>query len=446
MRYFNVVIVLIIFFPVLQAETLDLDVCISEALEKSESIKGRTASIEASSYDAKSTYYNFFPSVDISYKYMKLEYYNKPDPIVLPISDPPVQFGFPLPEWQNSFEISAVQPITPLWAIDKGYSAKKMVTEIERQKLSLDSNHLKTTITELYNSYLLLDDVSKLMDDTASFLKKYKEIANNFVAEGMSDKRAVLKIDIELERVAKEKQNVAGQQSVIMTAISLFIDRDEGSFSLKPEERKHTVISKSYDDLAVIQNNNRPEIKMLKNAGKISEMISQASLSPFLPTVALALGYKNDFEATSLSPEGTFYFGGVISWDIGSDFVSNYYTYKKSRAEEVRTKFDGEASRKQMLVQLKSAYSGILVKESEIALSEKEVIEAEENLRIEENKYKEKMTTETDLLNALLNLKKANTSLISAYYNHKTALHSLANMLGVNISDISETTNNQINK
>lgn len=446
MKFFRVIMVLAVFVSVLHAETIDLDMCISEALEKSDSIKGRKSSVEALSYDAKSTYYNFFPTVDISYKYMKLEYYNKPDPIVLPISDPPVQFGFPLPEWQNSFEISAVQPITSLWAINRGYSAKKLATEIERMRLTLDSNQLRTKIVELYNSYQLLDEVSKLLDDTTVFLKRYKDTANNFVTEGMSDKRAVLKIDIELERVAKEKQNAEGQKAVIKTAIALFIDRDEESFTLISGNRRYSVISKSYQDLVDIQKNNRPEIKMLKNADEISEMISQASLSPFLPTVALALGYKNDFEATSLSPEGTFYFGGVISWDIGSDFISNYYTYKKSRADKIRTKFDGEASKKQMLVQLKSVYSDILVRESEIVLSGKEIIEAEENLRIEENKYNEKMTTETDLLNALLNLKKANTSLISAYYNHKTALHSMANMLGVDVNDISETTNNQIYK
>lgn len=431
-----------VFSTFLYGEPINVETCIEEAIKNSEAIKGQKAAIEASASDVKSTMFNYYPTAKISYKYMKLAYNNEPDPIVLPF-EPPVEFEIPLPGWQNNVEASIVQPITSLWVVYKGYSAKKLVNEIEHLKLSLDSNQLRLKIIEFYNSYFMLEEAVRLLDQTTDYLKKYKEIAASFVKEEMTDKRAVLKIDIELERVQKEQRNITGQQSVIKTAISLFIDREENSFTLEPEKRKPAYLSKSYKEIIEIQESFRPEIKMLEKTDAIAENISDISLHPFIPNLALVSGYKHDFEATSFSPKGVFYFGGALEWGIGFDFVSNYYKHNKAKAEMIKTKFNNVESKKQMILQVRSLYEEILVKESEIDLSKKEITEAKENLRIEESKYKEKMTTETDLLNALLSLKKATTSLTTACYQHQTALNKLAVILGVNLEEITKNKNNQ---
>jgi len=430
----------------LHGEAIDMDSCFIEALQKSNAIKSRQMSVKASISDSNSSFFNFFPTAKISYKYVKLEYYNKPDPIVIPIPEMPVEFSFPLPEWQNAVEVSIVQPITPLWIVDKGYSVKKLVTEIERLRLTSDSNHLKARIVEFYNSYFMLEEALELINKTELYLKKYQQIAENYIAEEMSDKRASLKIDIELKRVEKEKQNIIGNQSIIKTAVALLIDRDENAFTLKQDERKALHIAKSYKELLDIQESNRPEIKMLKKADIIAGKIRDTSYLPFMPAVALVAGYNHDFGHTDMSPEGTFYVGGAAEWGIGFDFVSNYHKFGKADAEMAKAKLDNAESRKQMILQIKSLYSNILVKESEMALSKKEIIEAAENLRIEEDKYKEKMTTDADLLSALLTKKKADTSLISAYYNHRISISNLAGILGVDIKDIAVAKENKIDE
>ncbi|HSA34525.1 MAG TPA: TolC family protein, partial [bacterium] len=61
--------------------------------------------------------------------------------------------------------------------------------------------------------------------------------------------------------------------------------------------------------------------------------------------------------------------------------------------------------------------------------AEREV--AAENLRIEESKYQEKLTTETDLLAANLQERQAKTSYITAIFQYKIALQKLAGTIGV---------------
>ncbi len=418
------------------ADVLDIDTCISEALTKSELVKSSKEAVNAASSDAKGTFMNFLPTAKISYNYMKLEYYNEPEPMSIPITDPPINIEFPLPEWQNNVEVSITQPITPLWSVYKGYSAKNLAAEIQRLQLTLTENQLKSKIREYYNTYFMLEESAELIDETNGYLMKYKEMADMMIEEGITDKRATLKIDIELARTAKEKQNIKGNQSIIKTAIALMVDRDEDSFTLEKPSKKSTEFNKSYKELLNLQEDLRPEMKMLKKSDVIADNIYDTNIQPFIPTLALVAGYKNDFEASMLSPEGTFYVGGALEWNIGFDWIKNGYGLSKAKSENIKTKLENIDSRKNMYLQIKSLYTDLLVKKSTINLSEKEVIEAEENLRIEDSKYKEKMTTETDLLNALVSLKQAKTSLISSYYDYCNSLNSLAGVLGTDIEEL----------
>lgn len=434
----NILVFMLIFISVnvVYAESLDLDSCISESLTNSEIVKSNIEAINAASADKKGNFIDFLPTTKISYNYMKLKYYNKPKPISIPITTPPIEIEFPLPEWQNNVELTLTQPITPLWSIYKGYSAKTLATEIKKLQLTLTKNQLKSKIREYYNNYFMLEESSQLIDETYSYLKQYKKTAEMFVKEGITDKRAILKIDIELAKIEKERQNILGNQSIIKTAVALMINRDENSFTLEKPEKKIAAFSKTYKELLALQKRSRPEIKMLNKSNAIADNIYDTNIQPFIPTLALVAGYKNDFEATTLAPEGTFYAGGILEWNIGLDWVKNGYKLSKAKSERIKTKLENIDSRKSMYLQIKSLYTDILVKKSAINLSNKEVIEAKENLRIEESKYEEKMTTETDLLNALLSLKKAKTSVISSYYNYCNSLNSLASIIGIETKEL----------
>ena len=73
-----------------------------------------------------------------------------------------------------------------------------------------------------------------------------------------------------------------------------------------------------------------------------------------------------------------------------------------------------------------------------IEISKREIESAEENLRIEEDKYKAKMTTETDLLNASVSLRSAKLGLLTALYEHEVALHTLAITIGTEYGNITK--------
>ena len=74
-----------------------------------------------------------------------------------------------------------------------------------------------------------------------------------------------------------------------------------------------------------------------------------------------------------------------------------------------------------MILQVTKMFSDLNVKFKEIKIAKKQIESAKENLRIEESKYKQNMTTETELLKANLDLRQAKTAFLSAVYKFKIA-------------------------
>ena len=128
--------------------------------------------------------------------------------------------------------------------------------------------------------------------------------------------------------------------------------------------------------------------------------------------------------------------GGVLSWDFGVDTAQAFFDYKSVKAESVIKKLENIKLRKDMALQIRKMFVNLKVLEKTILIDQSQVDSAKENMRIEEAKYKNQMTSETDLLSAVLNLKKAETSKISNKYQHEIALKKIVLTSGLDIKDI----------
>ncbi|HOG44510.1 MAG TPA: TolC family protein, partial [bacterium] len=82
------------------------------------------------------------------------------------------------------------------------------------------------------------------------------------------------------------------------------------------------------------------------------------------------------------------------------------------------------------------SFNDVETKYQAIEVATREIASATENLRIEEDKYREKMTTETDLLDASISLRSAKLKLLTSMYEHLVALNRLAITVGVDYQTI----------
>ena len=183
---------------------------------------------------------------------------------------------------------------------------------------------------------------------------------------------------------------------------------------------------------------NRLEYKLLEKSENVYEYSEMMAAQPLIPTLALVAGYKKNWDAGGSSPENTLFIGGTLSWSIGFDWGKTAFDIKQSKHKKVQTRLENAATKKQLSLQLTQLENDVEIKAMAIEISKREIESAEENLRIEEDKYKAKMTTETDLLNASISLRSAKLGLLTALYEHEVALHTLAITIGTEYGDITD--------
>ena len=416
------------------AETFSLEECIERSLKESEKIKAMQESEEAAKSGKDGTVFSFLPTATLDAGIQWMKY--KPEQGEMNVAGMSIPVSFP--DKSRTLGITVVQPITPLWSVSYGYKSLETAEDIAKLQRELSEDQLKLEVMNLFYNYQLLNESMEILNETKEQLQKYYEQAKNFYDAGVVDKRSVLKIEIEMTRLEQQIQTVIGNTNLIKKNIGILINAPADSFELKKKEVSENNLSADNSQLEKIMLDNRLEYKLLEKSENVYEYSEMMSAQPLIPTLALVAGYKKNWDAGGSSPENTLFIGGQLSWSIGFDWGKTAFDIKQSKHKKVQTRLENAATRKQLSLQLTQLENDVEIKAMAIEISKREIESAEENLRIEEDKYKAKMTTETDLLNASVSLRSAKLGLLTALYEHEVALHTLAITIGTEYGNITE--------
>ena len=416
------------------AETFSLEECIERSLKESEKIKAMQESEEAAKSGKDGTVFSFLPTATLDAGIQWMKY--KPEQGEMNVAGMSIPVSFP--DKSRTLGITVVQPITPLWSVSYGYKSLETAEDIAKLQRELSEDQLKLEVMNLFYNYQLLNESMEILNETKEQLQKYYEQAKNFYDAGVVDKRSVLKIEIEMTRLEQQIQTVIGNTNLIKKNIGILINAPADSFELKKKEVSENNLSADNSQLEKIMLDNRLEYKLLEKSENVYEYSEMMSAQPLIPTLALVAGYKKNWDAGGSSPENTLFIGGQLSWSIGFDWGKTAFDIKQSKHKKVQTRLENAATRKQLSLQLTQLENDVEIKAMAIEISKREIESAEENLRIEEDKYKAKMTTETDLLNASVSLRSAKLGLLTALYEHEVALHTLAITIGTEYGKITE--------
>jgi len=454
------VLFLLFLLPV-NGETLDLSQLIDQSVKNSEKVKIQNARVEKSVNDRKSIAMNFLPKTKIDIKMLELKYAPEPEPLTLDITPlmglmeqsinesspipidlpdevPPMEVPIEIPQHQRKLDVTLVQPVTQLWEIYHGYKARKINSDIQKLKTELTKDQIEIQVTEYFLTYNMINEVLTLLEETDKQLDRYLYTTEKYIENGLADKRALLKIDIEKAKVAKEKAKYEGVQEVIKTALAYLIEKDEKDFEIESYSAGFQQVK--IDTVSIIENQkkSRIEFRLLKKGDEIRGHLNKKSFQQFVPQIAFTMGFKKDWDYTVINPEGVFFVGGVLSWDLGVGTAKAVFEHKSVKAESTIRILENIKLRKDMALQIKKMLVDVKVLEKTMLIDGTQIESAKESLRIEEEKYKQNMTSETDLLSAVLKLKKAETSKITNRYRHELALRKISLTSGLSVAEIAE--------
>lgn len=407
-----------------------LEKSIAEALANSYKIKARAERIEQAMDIKNQARADFLPKLGTAYSYTRL-------------SEPPVGrssaiFGTPAlvvgTEDNYRWTWFLRQPLFTGFALISSYKLAELGIDQSHLEFELEKLDLILRVKEAYFNILGADKAVEVAKTTVESLTQTVKVARSFFEVGMIPINDVLKAEVELanaeQSLVRARNSAQTTRAAFNTVLARMADTPvevEDILVFKPEVGEYA----EYEKKAL---ENRPEIKILDvNLLQTDQQIRLAK-SKYFPEISLTYQYISEGDEASV--KGSPYVDAnhwevlaVANWTFW-EWGKTYYAGREKESlkrQLMETKSDVEDG---IRLQLKQAILELDAAAKNIPTTLKGVNAGEENLRVNEERYKAQVSTITDLLDAQTLLARARLEYYRALYDHNLAKARLERALG----------------
>ncbi len=407
---------------------LTLEESIKIALERNLKLHSAMEGVAGSEFRRKAAMTDFFSKWTGQYGYT---FYNSPVTVGYVAITLPT--GKVINTDREIYNLSTTisQPLFAGGSILSNYRNEKLGVDISKTDVETVKRDIILLVREGYFNILRAEKFLDVAQQTVKQFSAQLEVTKAFFEVGIVPKNDVLQAEV---RLANAKQALVRTENDVVLAKSSFnsllrreidtplqiIDILEYSpFSLRFEESLKEALEK------------RPEIRTANLKIAQSKEGVKIAKSGFFPTINLLGNYSRVSDEPLLGG----YRGerwtvqGLATFTLG-DWGKTAYKVGESKVKVTQ----GEDSKVQLIegitLEVKNDYQIILVAEKNISVSEKAIEQAEENLRMNEERYKYQVATATDVLDAVILLALARVNYYGALSDFNIAKARLERAMG----------------
>jgi len=403
-----------------------LDAGVKEAIENNWSVKAKEEKVSESAYAEKGAKADMLPQVSTSYTYYHLG--------IVPSIE---AMGFKLEmSDQNNYEwaTSIKQPIFTGYALTSAHELAKLGIDQSKMAVELEKLDLALRVKEAYFNILKSDKAVGVEKSAVESLESHLSVAKNFYDVGMIPVNDVLKAEVEL---ANAKHSlIKGENDARLARMSF-----------------NVLLSKSVDetfdveDILVYTPENPDQQQSLEKAMKARPAMKSLDISDeqidrqitiakskYYPEVAASASYSKAGDTPNVSGSN---FSLSHQWQVGIGITWTLWDWNKAKSsvrqnETMKTELykTRKAVEDGIKLEVKKAILDLKEAEEKIPAARKAVEQAEENLRVSEERYKAQVSTSTEVLDAQTLLSQARMNYYSALYDHNLARAGLLRAVG----------------
>ncbi|MEN6358619.1 MAG: TolC family protein [Smithella sp.] len=434
LRVFTFAVFVLILPSALFAQPLTLEESIAIALKHSFVINIAKEGTRGAEAQKKEAMTGFLPKFSTSYSYTRL---NEEPNFYFPGFPPLMPAENMITGTINNYNwvVEARQPLFAGGGILANYEASKVAEDAARVEETAKTLDVVLDVKIAYFNILRMQRLTDTARRQVEMLGAHSEVADNFFRVGLIPKNDMLQAEVEL---ANGKQTLVKAKNAVQLTkarLNTILKRDV----LTPVEivdiLDYKPMRQSFDECLGIARQHRPELKIsalrVEQAGK---MVSAAK-SEFFPAVSLVGNYARFGDTASLS--GTQY-KDTESWQVMAVTSWNFWEWGKTKyrvdagkARENQAMDQTRELNDQIALEIKNAFLVLQEAESQIAVSQKVIEQAEENFRIAEARYKERVARSTEVLDAQTLLTKAKAEYANALADYNIAHARLQRAMGV---------------
>jgi outer membrane protein len=434
LRLFLIIPMLLVFHTAVpaaeKAGVMTLQDSIDMALQRNVTVNSAREGVKASEAKKNEAFTGFLPRFSTAYSYSRL---NEAPQVKLSLTGyQPIETGT---EDNYNWFVELRQPIFAGGRILSTFQASRIGLDISRvEELSTIQNIVLETRAAYFN-ILKAEKLLEVAKQSVEQRTAQRDLAQNFFDVGLIPKNDLLTAEVELAN---------GTQLLVRAENGLEISRAKFNTVLRrginepvsvEDILKYEAYEKTLEECFRMAAEQRPEIK--SSALKVEQAQKQVDVaaSEFYPSVNLSGRYGRFGEYADL--RGSLYQDpeswsvlAVASWDFWEWGRTKYNRdFYQSRQQQAQDALIGV--RDQVALDVKSAYLSMKEAEKRIRVSGKSIEQADENLRIYQERYRVQVATSKDVLDAQTLLVRARADYYDALGDYQIALARLERSMGV---------------
>ena len=408
-------------------DPLSLREAVRLALQENKGIAAATATVRASESRILQARSGVLPKVNYS------ESFSRSDNPVFVFSSLLTQHQFgaenfnigPLnrPDFLNNFQS---QVIVDQVLYDAGQTrnsvrtaelAKEMTGE-EKRRMDME---VIAAVSRAYFGVLLATDSLKTAEAAVHSAQADLQRAENVRAAGMSTDVDVLSIRVHLAAVSEQRIRKSADLEVARAALNDALGLPLDS----PHTLTTALASVDYPEAALDilerqADGRRPEALASRLAVNLAQVQSETAHSGLLPQVSFRAAFEADRQRF-VTRGGTNWLAGVsLRWNLFNGFAD------KGRIEEAgyvrqRAEADEQRTASAIRLQVRRAWADLHTAGQRIETAKAAAAEAEESLRITQNRYEAGMSNVTDLLRTEIAVLESRTRYLTAVHDQRIA-------------------------
>lgn len=339
------------------------------------------------------------------------------------------------PDEEYNFITSFSQPIFTGFALINQYKIASLGLDVAEFAEKLTRQDVILDAKNAYYSILKAQKLVNVAEDTVRQINSQKEVAENMYQVGMSPLNDLLQSQVQLANAKQELITAQNNLEIAKSQFNTLLRRPVNDTVNIAEILDYTAFDKDIEYCLEEAKGNRLEIEVAALDVEIAERDYKLSQRDFFPSVNLTGTYTK--RGTDWDVDGGEGIGDDTFWDIQA--VANWdfwewgrtrYGVKERLSRLSQAKLREEELLDNIALEVKQSYLRTIESQRNIVTIEKAIEQAKENLRITEERFKEQVSTSTDVLVAQTLLTQTMTNYYNALYDFKIAKAVLYRAMG----------------
>ncbi len=430
--------------PSPNGQPLTLEQAINTALQNNLSLQAAGSGVRSSQWGVKKAYLDYLPRVDFDFRYLRLDngsldranaFYNfVNDTANSQFLPDELRRNVRPGAFRNSYG-PALNLTVPIYNGGVLGAQRGLAHALEDRSEGNLEDTRQQVIVDTYNSFFQVLQAAELLalaEESHRSAQGHLESTQKMLEVGMRARNEVLRFEVALANAENTlivaQNNVELSKAALNQVLGQPLDRE---FTPAPVEDFSWQAPRTLDEQMQIALNNHPGLRVMRSNVSAQNAAAGVARSALLPKVNLVYNYT--WEAND-----TWAFDSIKSWSLGVvasvplfHSFQDYAGWQREREALQQARKLQEDFVRVLQLQVKQTSLNLGAAEKRMAITEKAVEEANENLRIVNQSYQVGLLSSLDVVDAEVAATQARASRIDVRYDFFLAKAQLARAMGV---------------